>query len=103
MPNPARTTAFPAPNGLQATPARGCGRNFGLFTVKSLLPICGVVVMIPLGNVYLGGRPCASFQPEVNSSRNPMVTLKFGPKRMESSTYNAPIHERQPSGVGEGS
>ena len=73
MPKPPRTTVFFEPNGDHANPKRGAGRNFALFSASAEEPTIGFVLIVPFeSNAIVRARPSTSFQPFVDSPRNPI-------------------------------
>src|SRR2546427_6098022 len=91
---------FPFPNGSHANPTRGLNRNRALFSVSADPPILGVVNRTPSGTAMkLPALWNRSLKPLVNSCRRPRRRFRFGRKRMESFTYQAPSSERKPRGV----
>src|SRR2546423_167930 len=96
-------TVFFEPNGDQAIPTRGAGRNFALLVVNTESPTLGRVRTTSLtSNRWLAARPCASFQPLVDSLRKPTRNSSEGRSRRVSSMYAAASSERQPNGVKNG-
>ena len=80
---------------------RGAGRNFALLTAKgrSCRSRAAYAITPLLKDVIRGAVRSASFQPFVNSPRNPSRSSSFGCSLMMSSAYAAPSSERQLSGV----
>src|ERR1019366_882457 len=75
---------------------------FARLSVNTEWPTTGCVWITPLTKTKLEARSCDSFQPSVDSARNPMRRFRLERNFTWSWTNHAASRERQPTGVGEG-
>src|SRR5204863_352874 len=89
MPYDARMTTDEAGMGRQAMPARGSTPPQSACNVE---PLIGVALVNPGVTERFTSRPNASIIGDSYSHRTPAVTVKLGPMRQSSDTYDsAPV------------